>query len=77
MANERDPMTDDRNRGESIRGDMGEHQGGRRPEGESTDRSREESAERLRGTGDDLEDEEFEETEDVEEDEEDEGEGTI
>jgi hypothetical protein len=67
MANERDQTRD-----EPLMGEMGD-----RPDRPGDEQVRDEpGAERLRGTGDDMEDEdEFEDTEDLED--EDEGEGTV
>ena len=80
MANERDRMTDDGSTDDSMRGGMADREGGstgRQPGSESAERSGDEaSAERVRGTGDDLEDDELEETDEVDEEDEEED-GTI
>jgi hypothetical protein len=74
MANERDRMTNERNRDDATTGGMGDREGGSRRD-ESPERFGDESsAERMRGIGDDLEEDEFEETEeDTEEEEEEDG----
>ena len=77
MANERDRMTDDRNTDDSMRGGMGDREGGRGMGGDATDRPGDETSERIRGTGDDMEEDEFDEAEDLDEDEDEEESGTI
>jgi len=71
MANERNRMTDD-----SMRGGMGERQGGGQPGRDSAERD-EPMAEHIRGTGDDQDEDEFEEAGDLDEEEDEEESGTI
>ncbi len=78
MANERDRMTNERNSDDSTRGGMGDRQGGIRRDESSERLGDETNAERLRGTGDELDDDEFEGTDEGDEEEEEEEEdGTI
>ena len=75
MANERDGMTNERNRDDAMTGGTDDRQGGRRDESERM--GDESSAERMRGTGDDLDEDEFEDTDESDEEEEEEEDGTI
>jgi hypothetical protein len=73
MANERDRTIDD-----SMTGGMGNEGESGGQDRDSMERMGDESnVERMRGTGDDLDDDEFEDAEDTDEDEEEEGDGTI
>ena len=74
MANERDRMPNEPKGGEGGLGDSSQ----RRPGESAEERVGDETgAERMRGTGDDTDDDEFEEGDDLDEDEEEEGDGTI
>jgi hypothetical protein len=74
MANERDRMIDDTTGG---MGDQGGSTGGGQDH-DSMERTGDESnVERMRGTGDDLDDDELEDAEDTEEEDEEPGDGTI
>lgn len=76
MANERDRMPNEpRSGGEGTTGDSSQRRPGEAAEERMGDET---GAERMRGTGDDADDDEFEEGDDeLEEDEEEEGDGTI
>ena len=78
MANERDRMSDERGTGTDDMTGGGSERPGVRPDSEAgEERTRDESnAERMRGTGDDGE-EEFDDTDDLDEEEDAEEEGNV
>ena len=74
MANERDRMPNEPKSGEGMTGESSQRRPGETGEERLGDET---GAERMRGTGDDADDDEFEEADDLDEDEEEEGDGTI